>query len=124
MFKRKPRKPPSTIKEALTLGYENYAGAAVYPAGKQRADCLFDPGVERRVRSAIQEGWRCGFCGYVPQPKFRTGLNPTQKQIEGTKRMLLRRHMANHLDDEVERKWQHQPGFNHRGRIKPKGGKP
>ncbi len=122
MFKRKPRKLPSTVKEALTLGYENYAGASD-ATGKQRADCLFDPGVERRVRSAIQEGWRCGFCGYVPQPKFRTGLNPTQKQIEGTKRMLLRRHMANHLNDEVERKWQHPLGFNFRGRIKPQGDK-
>ena len=114
-----PGKPPRTI------AYDTEARAPD-ATGKQRADWLFDPGVERRVRSAIQEGWRCGFCGYVPQPKFRTGLNPTQKQIEGTKRMLLRRHIANHLDDEGDQsdKWQHPPGFNFRGRIKPKGSKP
>ena len=112
-----PGKPPRTI------AYDTEARASD-ATRKQRTDWLFDPGVERRVRSAIQEGWRCGFCGYVPQPKFRTGLNPTQKQIEGTKRMLLRRHIANHLNNEVERKWQHPPGFNFRGRIKPMGSKP
>ena len=108
----------------MTLGYEIGAGASD-ATRRHRTDSLFDPGVERRVRSAIQEGWRCGFCGYVPQPKFRTGLNPTQKQIEGTKRMLLRRHIANHLDDEGDQsdKWQHPPGFNFRGRIKPQGDK-
>ena len=114
-----PGKPPRTI------AYDTEARAPD-ATGKQRTDWLFDPGVERRVGSAIQEGWRCGFCGYVPQPKFRTGLNPTQKQIEGTKRMLLRRHMANHLDDEGGQsdKWQHPPGFNHRGQIKSNGSKP
>ncbi len=70
---------------------------------------------ERKTRMAIREGWKCGYCGFSPEG-----------QSEEIKHELLRQHMRAHLHDEGDQsdKWQHPTGFDHRGRIEPKGNKP
>ena len=85
--------------------------------------------IERKNKLAIREGGRCGFCGYTPEKQTEHIKGKRLRQL--TKRELLYRHMKNHMREAREygnyqgdRTWQHPPGFNHRGRIKPKEGKP
>ncbi len=76
---------------------------------------------ERKTRMAIREGWKCGYCGYTPEKQTEDIKREPLRRL--TNHELLRRHMRAHLDYEDDREWEHPPGFNHQGRIKPKGSK-
>ncbi len=78
--------------------------------------------IERKTNLAIREGGRCGFCGYTPEKQTEKIKGKRLRQL--TKRELLRRHMRDHLSYQGDQVWKHPTGFDHRGRIKPKGGKP
>ena len=66
--------------------------------------------IERRVRLAIREGGRCGFCGYTPEKQTEKIKSAHLRKL--TQRELLYRHMKNHMW-EANRTWKHPPGSNH-----------